>query len=198
MRRLRIATYLLLSTLLMALTAASAQAGPQASWSSLTDPGAELQLNDVRSPERQAQFRSTDLTQLYTPGGNSALWLHHRMPANTDMQMLRVFAPYLAYLDLYVLQDDKLIEQAHTGSNLPFSSRPLASRDFLLPLPKVEQPLDIYLRLASEHSLRPALLCKVRRRWSPMTTVRCCSACYSAASACWWPITWYVLPTPVP
>ena len=79
MRRLRIATYLLLSTLLMALTVASAQAGAQASWSSLTDPSAALQFNDVRSPERQAQFRSTDLTQLYTPGGNSALWLNHRM-----------------------------------------------------------------------------------------------------------------------
>src|SRR3989338_2589972 len=141
----------------MALTVASAQADAQASWSSLTDPSAELQFNDVRSPERQAQFRSTDLTQLYTPGGNSALWLHHRLPASTDAQMLRVFAPYLAYLDLYVLQGDTLIEQAHTGSNLPFSSRPLASRDFLLPLPSAEQPLDIYLRLASEHSLRPSI-----------------------------------------
>ena len=157
MRRLRIATYLLFSTLLMALTAAPSQAEPQAFWSRLADPSAELQLDDVRSPERRAQFRPSELSQLYTPGNNSALWLYHRLPANSDTQMLRVFAPYLAYLDLYVVQGDELIEQTHTGSNLPFSSRPLASRDFLLPLPNAEQPLDIYLRLASEHSLRPSI-----------------------------------------
>ncbi|WP_425916962.1 response regulator [Pseudomonas sp. GWSMS-1] len=157
MRRLRIATYLLLSTLLMALTVASAQADAQVAWSSLSDPGAELQLNDVRSAERRAQFQPIDLTQLYTPGGNSTLWLHHRLPANTDAQMLRLFAPYLAYLDLYVLQNDELIAQAHTGSNLPLSSRPLASRDFLLPLPISEQPLDLYLRMASDHALRPTI-----------------------------------------
>lgn len=93
MRRLRIATYLLLSTLLMALTVASAQAEPQPSWSSFIDPHAALQFNDVLRPERQAQFHPTDLTQLYTPGGDTALWLHHRLPANSDAQMLRVFAP---------------------------------------------------------------------------------------------------------
>jgi CheY-like chemotaxis protein/signal transduction histidine kinase len=154
---LRIATYLLLSLLMLTPTLASAQTGAPASWSSLSDPNATLQLDDVRSPEWQAQFRPTDLTQLYTPGGDSALWLHHRLPTNTDAQMLRLFAPYLAYLDLYVLQGDKLIAQEHTGSNLPFASRPLASRDFLLPLPKAEQPLDLYLRLASEHALRPSI-----------------------------------------
>ncbi|PTS86075.1 hybrid sensor histidine kinase/response regulator [Pseudomonas sp. HMWF032] len=141
----------------MTLTLASVQAEPQASWSRLTDSNAELQLNDIRSPARKSQFLPTDLTQLYTPGGSSALWLHHRLSANTDAQMLRVFAPYLAYLDLYVVQGDELIEQAHTGNNLPFSSRPLASRDFLLPLPRTDQPLDIYLRLASEHALRPSI-----------------------------------------
>ena len=155
MRRLRIATYLLVSTLLMLLTAGAAQAA-EVSWSSLSDPSAELQLDDVRSPERQAQFRNTDLTQLYTPGG-SALWLHVRLPASNDAQMLRVFAPYLAYLDLFVLRGDALVGQAHTGSNLPFSSRPLASRDFLLPLPVAEQPLDVFLRVASEHALRPSI-----------------------------------------
>ena len=157
MRRLRIATYLLLSTLLMALAPVSVQATPQASWSSLTDPTATLQLADVLRPEQRVQFRPTDLAHLYTSGNNTALWLHHRLPASNDIQMLRIFAPFLAYLDLYVLQDNELIEQEHTGSNLPFSSRPLASRDFLLPLPNAEQPLDIYLRLASDHALRPSI-----------------------------------------
>jgi len=155
--RLRIATPLFISLLLMALIAGPAQAEQQSLWSALKDPAAELQLDDVRAPHYRAQFAATDLADLYTPGGNTALWLHHRLETNTDAQMLRVFAPYLAYLDLYVLQGDELIAQTHTGSQLPFSSRPLASRDFLLPLPQVAAPLDIYLRLASEHALRPAI-----------------------------------------
>ncbi|MDP3816841.1 7TM-DISM domain-containing protein, partial [Pseudomonas sp.] len=157
MHRLRIATPLFISLLLMALIAGPAQAEQQELWSALKDPAAELQLDDVRAPRQMAQFTATDLTDLYTSGGNTALWLHHRLEANTDAQMLRVFAPYLAYLDLYVLQGDELIAQTHTGSQLPFSSRPLASRDFLLPLPQADAPLDIYLRLASEHALRPAI-----------------------------------------
>ena len=158
MRRLRNATHLLFSSLLlMALAVAPAQAEPQAIWSQLADPAAELQLDDVRSPRHMARFARTDLAAVYTPGNNAALWLHHRLPASPDAQMLRVFAPYLAYLDLYVLHGDQLIAQTHTGSHLPFSSRPLASRDFLLPLPQLDVPVDIYLRLASEHALRPTI-----------------------------------------
>jgi signal transduction histidine kinase/CheY-like chemotaxis protein len=155
--RLRIATHLFISLLLMAFVAAPAQAEQQELWSALQDPVAELQLDDVRTPHFMAQFAATNLADLYTAGGSTALWLHHRLPANADAQMLRVFAPYLAYLDLYVLRGDELIAQTHTGSQLPFSSRPLASRDFLLPLPQADAPLDIYLRLASEHALRPSI-----------------------------------------
>ncbi|HEX5842214.1 MAG TPA: response regulator [Pseudomonas sp.] len=157
MRRLRNATYLLISLVLMALATVPAQAQQNGVWSALADPGASLQLDDVRSPRQMARFAPTDLTSLYTPGGNSALWLHHRLEPSADAQMLRLFAPYLAYLDLYVLHGDELIGQTHTGSQLPFSSRPLASRDFLLPLPHAAEPLDIYLRLASEHALRPSI-----------------------------------------
>jgi CheY-like chemotaxis protein len=154
--RLRIANHLLLSLLLLVLFHGVAQADTH-SWSQLNDPEARLQLNDIRTPQIREQFIPTELSKLYTPGRNTAVWLHSRVPVSVDSQMLRVFAPYLGYLDLYVLQGDELIEQIHTGTNLPFSTRPLGSRDFMLPLPQAQEPLDIYLRLASEHALRPAI-----------------------------------------
>jgi len=156
-RRLRNASYLLISLLLMALATVSTQAAEPAIWSVLADPEARLQLDDVRSPRQAARFIPTQLDDLYTPGKQSALWLHHRLPANSEAQLLRVFAPFLGYLDLYVLNGDQLLAQTHTGNQLPFSSRPVASRDFLLPLPQADAPLDIYLRLASDHALRPSI-----------------------------------------
>ena len=156
--RLRIAIGLTLSLLLSALGLFPAQAAEDGSpWSALLDNQAQLQLDDVRAPRYRQQFTPADLSQLYTPGGKSALWLHYRLPSSEQERLLRVFAPYLAYLDLYVLQGDELLAHTRTGNNLPFAERPLPSRDFLLPVPRAAEPLDLYLRLASEHALRPGI-----------------------------------------
>lgn len=157
MHRLRNATGLIASLLLVLLYMLPAQAAEDRQWSLLLDPGASLQLEDVRAQRALSQFSPTHLDQLYTPGGNSALWLHYRLPPHQQEQLLRVFAPYLSYLDLYVLKGDELITHQRTGSRLPYSERPLPSRDFLLPLPLAQEPLDLYLRMASEHALRPTL-----------------------------------------
>ncbi|MET0848768.1 MAG: response regulator, partial [Pseudomonas sp.] len=58
-------------------------------------------------------------------------------------------------LNLYVLDGDTLIEQLNTGTGQPQAERPLPSSDFMLPLPQNEKPLDVYLRLVSDHQLRP-------------------------------------------
>jgi two-component system, sensor histidine kinase RetS len=69
--------------------------------------------------------------------------------------LLRVFAPDLSHLNLYVLDGDTLIEQQNTGTGQPQAERPLPNSDFMLPLPQNEKPLDVYLRLVSDHQLRP-------------------------------------------
>lgn len=157
MRGLRIAIGLIVSLLLTALNLSPAQATEQGQWFALIDSEASLQLDEVRSPRYLPQFGPVDLRQLYTPGGNTALWLHYRLPASDREHLLRVFAPYVDFLDLYALQGDELLANTRTGSRLPFASRPLPSRDFLLPLPAAKEPLDIYLRLASTHALRPSI-----------------------------------------
>lgn len=152
----RIATALLVSLLLTLVAALPAQAQPEEpEWSLLLDSQGSLQFDAVRSPERLSQFAPTQLNQLYSQGGHSALWLRYRLPANQAEQILRVYSPYLEYLDLYLWQDNTLLNHTRTGNNLPLSSRALPSRNFLLPIPDSTQPIDIYLRLSSAHSLRP-------------------------------------------
>ncbi|WP_339515802.1 hybrid sensor histidine kinase/response regulator [Pseudomonas sp. RL_15y_Pfl2_60] len=157
MRRPGTATKLLIGLLLTVFLHLPAYAAASAKWSILNDSSGELQLSDIRSPQHSTQFAPVDISDLLTSGGNTAAWLHYRLEPSNQQTLIRIFAPYLAYLDLYVMDGDKLLDHVRTGNKLPLSSRPLRSRDFLLPLPIVQKPIDIYLRLASPQMLRPAI-----------------------------------------
>lgn len=154
MRWLRIAIGFTVSllTLLCMLPAYAEQSG---GWSTLLDDQATLRLSDVRSARYLNQFSPIDLDQVTAGNRNSAVWLHYRLPPDYHEQMLRIFAPDLANLDLYVLDGDTLINHSRTGNNVPRAKQLLPSTDFLLPLPQSRDPLDVYLRLVSEQALRP-------------------------------------------
>ena len=154
MSRLRIATGFCLSLLLTLLAPLSAQA-QDAGWRVLLSEANDLQIDDIRRPEYQAQFTPLNLAQLYIPGGHGPAWLHYRLPASPQEQVLRIFSPFVEELDLYLWQGEQPLSQLHTGNQRPLASRPLPSRDFLLPLPASDAPLDVYLRLNSAHALRP-------------------------------------------
>ncbi|QVM90827.1 response regulator [Pseudomonas entomophila] len=156
MRRLRIATALIVSllTLLCLLPAHADQAG---GWSALLDEQANLQLSDVRSERYRNQFSPLVLEELDAALPDQALWLHYRLEPNDQEQLVRIFAPDLSRLDLYALEDGKLLRQLHHGKQGDGLSPTQRGRDHVLPLPHSNQPLDIYLRLVSEHQLRPAI-----------------------------------------
>jgi CheY-like chemotaxis protein len=156
-RGLRIAIGLVVSLLLAALSPLPALAAEQGQWSALLDPDASLTLDDVRASGSVARFSPVDIQQLVTPGANVAQWLHVRLPGKERERLLRVFAPYLGHLDLYVVRGNDLIATTRTGSQIPLAERPLPSRDLLLPLPVTSEALDLYLRLSSSHALRPAI-----------------------------------------
>ncbi|CAD5108514.1 hybrid sensor histidine kinase/response regulator [Zestomonas carbonaria] len=157
MHGLRTAIGLLVCLLALATSSLGAQAATSAQWSTLLDPAGKLGLEELRSPRYTNQLIPTDVSQLEVPGDGQALWLHYRLQPQQQEHLLRVFAPYLSQLDLYVLRGDHLLSQIHTGGRQSLSSRPLPSRDFLLPLPQADEPLELYLRLSSEHSLRPTI-----------------------------------------
>ncbi|MEB0226837.1 hybrid sensor histidine kinase/response regulator [Pseudomonas sp. 10S4] len=154
MRWLRIAIGLTV-TLLTLLCMLPAQAAQGSGWSVLLDEQGDLQLSDIRSTRFTNQFSPIELDRLTAAEPDGALWLRFRLAPGKHEQVLRVFAPDLSHLNLYVLDGEKLIEQLNTGTQQPQAERPLPSSDFMLPLPQSDKTLDVYLRLVSEHQLRP-------------------------------------------
>ncbi|WP_336332898.1 hybrid sensor histidine kinase/response regulator [Pseudomonas putida] len=156
MRRLRIASALIVS-LLTLLCMFPATAAHDGGWTILLDEQANLQLSDVRSERYHNQFSPLLLADLDAAPAEQALWLHYRLEPGDQEQLLRVFAPDLSGLDLYALEGDKLLRQLHHGRQPGNASPTLRGSDHILPLPNSKQALDIYLRLVSEHQLRPAI-----------------------------------------
>jgi two-component system, sensor histidine kinase RetS len=142
-------------TLLTLLCMLPAQAAQGSGWAVLLDEQGDLQLSDIRSARYTNQFSPVELDSLTAAEPDGALWLRFRLAPGKHEQLLRVFAPDLSHLNLYVLDGDTLIEQQNTGTGQPQAERPLPSSDFMLPLPQNEKPLDVYLRLVSDHQLRP-------------------------------------------
>lgn len=154
MRWLRIAIGLTV-TLLTLLCMLPAQAAQGSGWAVLLDEQGDLQLSDIRSARYTNQFSPIELDRLTAAEPEGALWLRFRLAPGKHEQLLRVFAPDLSHLNLYVLDGDTLIEQMNTGAQQPQAERPLPSSDFMVPLPQSDKPLDVYLRLVSDHQLRP-------------------------------------------
>jgi signal transduction histidine kinase/CheY-like chemotaxis protein len=132
-----------------------AQAAQGSGWAVLFDEQGDLQLSDIRSARYTNQFSPIELDRLTAAEPDGALWLRFRLAPGKHEQLLRVFAPDLSALNLYVLDGDTLIEHLNTGTGQPQADRPLPSSDFMLPLPQNDKPLDVYLRLVSDHRLRP-------------------------------------------
>ncbi|MFV0930706.1 hybrid sensor histidine kinase/response regulator [Pseudomonas jessenii] len=154
MRWLRIAISLTV-TLLTLLCMLPAQAAQGSGWAVLLDEQGDLQLSDIRSARYTNQFSPIELDRITAAEPDGALWLRFRLAPGKHEQLLRVFAPDLRQFNMYVLDGDKLIDQSSTGNEHPQSERPLPSSDFMLALPQSDTPLDVYLRLASDHQLRP-------------------------------------------
>ncbi len=155
MRWLRIAISFTVSLLTLLCLATAAQASQGSGWAVLLDDQADLQLSDIRSSRYINQFSPIELDRLTAAPPDGALWLRFRLQPGKHEQILRIFAPDLARLDLYTFDGDTLIDQVRSGNDLPKTERPLPSSDFMLPLTQSPKPLDIYLRLVSKHELRP-------------------------------------------
>lgn len=156
MRWLRIAIGLTVSLLtLLCLFPATADSG--SGWVVLLDDQASLQLSDVRSERYRNQFSPIELDQLDAAEPNQALWLHYQLPPHQPEQVLRLFAPDLSRLDLYVLDGGKLTQQTHHGRQDDTGVLSLSLGDHLLAVPSSSQAQDVYLRLVSEHQLRPGI-----------------------------------------
>ena len=117
MRWLRIAIGFTVSLMTALLCSMPAQAAEGNLWSALLDHRGDLQLGDVSSARFSNQFSPIELEAITAASPDQALWLRFRLKPDKHEQVLRVFAPDLLQLELYVLDGNKLISEVSTGSN---------------------------------------------------------------------------------
>lgn len=88
----------------------------------------------------------------------SAWWLKLELrndASQPQTRMLELAYSVLDFVDVYVVEEGKLIQQFSTGDQLLFDSRPVESRNFVFPLRWQENSnLEVYLRLQSSSSLQ--------------------------------------------
>ena len=128
------------------------QSGRIQAWpavSVLADPGRQMTLDDVRA----AASRFAPPQQAYATLGlrNEAMWLRMplRVPADSDGRwVLDIDYAALNRVDVYVVANDRVVQQAVLGNLQPFSQRPLASRSHAvtLALPR-DAAVELFLRV---------------------------------------------------
>lgn len=154
--RLRTALLLLVALLFASLTPAYGDQG--SGWSVLVDDQSGLQISDVRSDRYQSQFAPIDLRQLDAAPPHSAVWLHYRLMPSAHEQVIRLFAPDLSRYDLYTFAGDEQLQHLRNGYDALADSPLPRSGDLLLPVSMSQAPVDIYLRLVTEHQVRPGII----------------------------------------
>ncbi|NJD90629.1 MAG: hypothetical protein FIA91_03795 [Geobacter sp.] len=127
----------------------------------LIDPQGELTFKDVLSPATQNRFSPIPgfVNRSYT---EDTIWVRTtvqrtaRFPEDT---FLRLWPPYLDYLDVYVQTGDAADDPAsyqpyHLGDHLQTANRPIINTDFTIPLFLTKGKLyTIYLRVRTTSSL---------------------------------------------
>ena len=148
----------------------------------LEDPGAQLTLDDVRSPEAQGRFKPVPAIG---PGPNfgitrSAYWLQVTLRTSPDAApewLLEVPYPPLDRIELYV-PDGPGYRRQVGGDHFPFASRAIVHRNHVFPIRL--QPgaaATVYLRISSQGTVSAPV-----RLWRPAALWQHDQATYAGLS----------------
>src|SRR5690606_16332196 len=92
------------------------------------------------APELAQQADSLDWQRSAADTPNLGLqsaptWFALRLSASQDLtRLLEISYPVLNSLDIYLYRNGQLAQAVHTGSSRPFHSRPIAHRNYVIPL----------------------------------------------------------------
>ncbi|MEE2732764.1 MAG: 7TM diverse intracellular signaling domain-containing protein [Pseudomonadota bacterium] len=126
----------------------------------LEDPADRLTIDAVRGDTVNwtKQQGSKAFNQGYS---DSAWWLRlqlHNENATEVLRYLELSYAVLDYVDVWIYSSDKLLEFYEMGDKVPFNSRPLEHRFFVLPVTwEADQTLDIYLRVKTSTAVQAPL-----------------------------------------
>jgi PAS domain S-box-containing protein len=124
----------------------------------LEDPGGELTLEQVTSPENSSRFRASRSRVPNLGFTRSAIWVRFKIVNRSSTRSpwaLELVYPNMNYADLYHLTaDGQLMETKKTGNRMPAATRdhPYHHLVFLIPLPK-DIPQTIYMRFKNDESM---------------------------------------------
>ena len=124
----------------------------------LEDPGAELTLEQVTSPEYSSRFKPNRERVPNLGFTRSAIWVRFRILNQASIRSpwpLELVYPNMHYADLYHLTETgQLMRVKKTGTLLPVDTRdhPYHHLVFLLPLPK-NTVQTVYMRFQNDESM---------------------------------------------
>ncbi|MCK4941927.1 MAG: PAS domain S-box protein, partial [Candidatus Aminicenantes bacterium] len=129
----------------------------------LEDPGAELTLEQVTSPEYSSRFKPNRERVPNLGFTRSAIWVRFRILNQASIRSpwpLELVYPNMHYADLYHLTETgQLMRVNKTGTLLPVDTRdhPYHHLVFLLPLPK-NTVQTVYMRFQNDESMTIPLI----------------------------------------
>ncbi|MGH8492350.1 MAG: 7TM diverse intracellular signaling domain-containing protein [Moraxellaceae bacterium] len=125
---------------------------PHISW--LCDPSGQKGLSDI-----QGQLNALAHNAIVFGYKNGACWFHFRLvnASSSDLRLiLQLNSPVLDHVELFAPGSDRPYLQM--GDTLPFAQRPIATRNYAIPLTlRAGKNQDYYLRIASTSSLNVPL-----------------------------------------
>ncbi|MBX7056732.1 MAG: adenylate cyclase [Leptospirales bacterium] len=145
------------------MPAAADRVDPGPAISYLEDPEGRLQLTDVSAPSFQHRFQPAASSSLNFGFTRSVYWLRIELSDSIAGRewLLQSAFPLLDRIDFYGLEGERLSHQS-AGLLLPFSSRPIAHRNFVFRLHPPRQGAVYFLRCQTQDSMQMPL-----SLWSP-------------------------------
>lgn len=119
-----------------------------------------LSLDEVRQSD-PLDWQSIEIEDASFGFDSRHFWLQIpllNIQSSTSPWFLRSKYPLLDTIDVYLLADEELVQEFHTGDSLPFRQRPIEQPNFVFPLDiKTDKTYSIYLHVQTTSSLQLAL-----------------------------------------
>lgn len=125
------------------------------------DATGDVRISDFLKQPDQYQWLQSEEEIPNFGYSNSAYWFHIGIDNHHSRKnewLLNIDYPMHDFLDVYYVQDNKIIQAYHVGDRLPHSHRPVDHRNFIFPINLSQtNTTDIYIRLESEGTMKMPL-----------------------------------------
>jgi diguanylate cyclase (GGDEF)-like protein len=114
----------------------------------------QYDIDSVRQvPE--SKWQTSQNKRLSLGLSDNTFWLAFALarPEITQPQLLHIDNPLLDSLSVWIVDQNKILNEHHVGDILPFKQRILSDKSFLFAVPNTDKPLTIYIRIRSTGSL---------------------------------------------